>query len=128
MGYITSAPCTEANERIARVAALELLHDQPVAHIVESRAAVFLGKIRAEHAEFGHRRDELFRKSTLHVALADDRKHLFVDKPADGIAHRALIFRECGVDVEEIALARLQLGRGKMGFAVDMCEDVRERL
>ena len=102
----------------AGVAALELLHDEPVADVVQPRAAVFLGEVRAEHAELGHRRDELLRESALDVLLADDREDLFVDEAADGVADRALFFGERGVDVEKIAVAGLELGRGEVGVVV----------
>ncbi len=108
-----------ARERAdAAVAAFELLHDEPVAHVVEPGAPVLLGQVRAEHAELRHRRDEFLREAAGDVALADDRQHLLVDEPADGIAHGALVFGECGVDVEQVAVARLQLRRGEKGLGV----------
>jgi hypothetical protein len=38
----------------AGVAALELLHDEPVGDVVEPGAAVLLGEVGAEHPELGH--------------------------------------------------------------------------
>ena len=87
----------------ARVAALELLHDQSVRDVVESRAAVLLGQVRAEHAERRHLGNELLRESAVDVALADDRKHLVVDELADAVANSALFFGEHAVDVVEVS-------------------------
>jgi hypothetical protein len=87
----------------ATVAALEFLHDETVRDTREPRAAVLLGEIRAEHAQFREFGDQLVGEAALHVAVADDRQDLLVDERANGIANRALFFSERRVDVEQVA-------------------------
>ena len=89
----------------AGIAALELLHDQPVGDVVQASAAVLFGKIRAEDAQLGHLRNDLFRESSFDVAVADDGKDFFVDERADAVANGALFFGEHGIDVVEILVA-----------------------
>src|SRR5438105_3233142 len=74
--------------------ALELLHDQPVRDVVESRAAVFFRQIGAEHAERRHFGNDLLRKAAVDVALADDREDAFVHEAPHAVAHGTLLFRE----------------------------------
>ena len=62
----------------AAVAALELLHDQAVGHVVEAGAAVFLGEIGAEEAQLRHSRDQLLREAPRGIALADDRHEMLI--------------------------------------------------
>ena len=52
IGYITSAPCTLDETAQAGIAALQLLHDQPVLDVAHSGAAVAF-QIRAEEAQLG---------------------------------------------------------------------------
>src|SRR5213082_2990932 len=85
-----------------RIAALELLHDQPVRHVVEPGAAVLLRQIGAEQPELGHLGDQLPGKATVHVMLADDRHESLVDPGAYGVADGALLFGEQAVDVVEV--------------------------
>ena len=96
-----------------RVAALELLHDQAVGHARKTSAAVLLGKVGTEHAQFGHLGHEFIGKAALHVALADDRQYAFVDKFADRIADRALLFGKRRIDVEQVGGVRLELDGGQ---------------
>src|SRR5207302_9220322 len=85
-----------------RIAALELLHDEPVGHVVEPGAAVLLRQIGAEQAELGHLWNQLLGKATLHVVLADDRHESLVDPGAHRVAHGALLLGEQAVDVVEV--------------------------
>jgi hypothetical protein len=56
----------------ARVAALELLHDEPVGDVVQPGAAVLLGQVGPEHAQLADLGDELRREAPLDVGVADD--------------------------------------------------------
>src|SRR5581483_12509564 len=55
----------------AGVAALELLHDETVSDVVQPRAAVFLGEVRAKYAERRELGDDLARKPAVDEALPD---------------------------------------------------------
>src|SRR6185369_14858578 len=63
------------------VAALELLHDQPVGDVVEPRAPVAL-EVRAEVAELAHPRNQMSRELLPAVALLEHRKALPLDERA----------------------------------------------
>ncbi len=78
------------------------MHDQSVGDVVEPGAAILLRQIGAEHPELRHLRDELFRKASFYVAVADDGHDLFIDEGANRVANGALLFGEGGVDVVEI--------------------------
>src|SRR5205809_686470 len=75
----------------AGITALELVHDQPVRDVVQSYAAVFLRQIGAKHPQLRHLRNQLFRKSSVYVAIADDGENLLIDEGSYGIADRALL-------------------------------------
>ena len=80
----------------ARVAPLELLHDEPVGHVVEARAAVFLRQVGAEQPQLGHAGDELLGKLPFDVGLADDGQQVLVHPGPDGVPDRALLLGEQG--------------------------------
>ena len=109
----------------ARVAALELLHDEPVHDVVQPGAAVLLGEIGAEVAVLAHLGDELAREAAVDVGLTDDRQDFFVDEGADGVADGAFLFGEGGVDVEQVAVARAELRGGEEGFGVEVVGHTR---
>ena len=89
------------------VAPLQLLHDEPVGHVVEPGAAVLLGQVGAEQAQLGHSRDQLLGELALDVGLADDRHQVLVHPGTHGVAHGALLLGEEGVEVEEIDAGKL---------------------
>ena len=89
----------------ARIAALQLLHDQAVGHVIESCAAILFRQIGAEQPELCHLRNELFRKFSLYVAVADDGQDFFIDESVDGVTDGALFLREDAVDVVEVGHA-----------------------
>ncbi len=74
----------------AAVGAFEFLADQAVGDVVEAGAAIAL-QIGAEHAEFGHARDELPRKLLARVVRLDDWQRLALDELTDGGADGALV-------------------------------------
>ena len=90
-----------------RVAPLQLLHDEAVGDVVEPGAAVLLRQVGAEHAQLGHARDQLLGELALDVGLADDRDEVLVHPGADGVADRALLLGEEGVEVQEIDAGEL---------------------
>ena len=96
-----------------RVAPLQLLHDEAVGHVVEAGAAVLLRQVGAEEPQLGHAGDELLGELPLDVGLADDRDEVLVDPGAHGVADRALLLGEEGVEVQEIDPG--ELGRGGGG-------------
>src|SRR4029079_16740855 len=86
----------------AGVAALELLHDEPVLHVVEPSAAVLLRQVRAEHPHLTHLRNELLGKTPLHVGVADHGEDALVDESADAVADGSLLLADRTVEVEEV--------------------------
>jgi hypothetical protein len=85
----------------ARVAALEFLADQAVAHAVHARATVALERAaeQAEPGEFGH---QLLRKRVVLEVVLDDGQHPVVHHARDGILHHALVFGEQSAHVIEV--------------------------
>src|ERR1051326_244175 len=92
----------------ARIAPLELLHDQPIRDVIQPRAAILFREIRAEEAELRHAGDELLGKLAGDVRFADDGHQIVVDPLANGVADRALFFAEQAVDVVEIHAVELR--------------------
>src|SRR5688500_6701277 len=90
----------------AAVSPLELLHDQAVRDIVQARAAVFFGEVRAEDAQLRHLGNELFGEPGLDVTVADDREHPFIYPAANGVPDGALLFGQRAIDVEEVSWRR----------------------
>ncbi len=86
----------------AGVAALQLLHDEPVRDVVEPGASVLLREIGAEDAERRHFGHELLREFSFDVAVADDREHALVDETPDAVADGALFLGELGINRKEI--------------------------
>src|SRR5437879_2838493 len=79
------------------VAALELLHDQAVGDVVQSRAAVPLER-RAEDAELAELGDERDRKRAGAMVLGDQRQELGLDPVADRVADHPLFFGQEALD------------------------------
>jgi len=86
----------------ARVAPLQLLHDDPVGDVVEPGAAVLLGKVGTQDPQLRHLRDELPRHATVHVGLADDGHEPVLHPGADGVADHPLLLGEERVEVVEV--------------------------
>ena len=81
----------------AGVAALDLLHHQPVFHIVHPGAAISF-EVRAQEAQASQLRDELRREARLAEAIADERQHALIDELASGLPHQQLLLGELRVD------------------------------
>ena len=101
---------------IAGVDPLDFTRDEPIAHVVESGAAVRLGQRGAEQAERAHlgkdRRVGLF----VPERVLDARHELFLRVRVRGVAHHALLFVELAL--EEQRVVPLELGpwlRGAVG-------------
>src|SRR4026207_2387372 len=92
----------------AALAPLQLLHDQPVSHVVEPGAAVLLGQVGAEEAQLGHAGDELLGELSFYIGLTDDRDEVLIHPGPHGIAHRALILGEEGIEIKEIDAGELR--------------------
>jgi len=99
---MTSAPCPDS-----AVAPLELLHDEPVGHIVEPGAAVLLGEVSPEEPQLGHARDQLLRELALDVRIADDGEQVFIHPGPDGVPDGALLLGEQGVESKEVHAGEL---------------------
>ena len=103
MDRVHDEPPLHRGERAhARVATLQLLHDEPVGDVVEPRAAVRLGQIRAEQPQLRHLRDQVLREFPLEVVLADDRGDVVVHPLAHRVADGALFLGKEAVDVVEV--------------------------
>ena len=85
----------------ARVAALQLLHHEPVRDVGEAREAVFPDR-RAEEVELSHLRDQLQREARLPGPLLDARQDALAHPVVNGVAHHSLLVREEVVQCEEI--------------------------
>src|SRR5215467_4700278 len=79
------------------VAALELLHDQPVGNVAEPRAAVALER-GAEHTELAELRDELDRKRAGTMVIGDQREELRLHPVADRVADHPVFFGQEALD------------------------------
>ena len=90
----------------SRVPALQLLHDQPVRHVRQARAAVTL-QGRAEDAELAELRDHRHREGARPVVLGDERQELGLDPIPDRVAHHPLLVREEDLDAVVVHAAEL---------------------
>src|SRR6185503_7930489 len=70
---------------------LQLLHDEPVGHVVEARAAVAL-EGGPEDPHLAEILRELHRERAVPVVLAHDGKELRLHPVADRVPHHALLF------------------------------------
>ena len=86
----------------AGVAPLQLLHDQPVGHVVQPGAAVLLGQVCAEESQLRHPGNQLLGKLSLDVGLTDDGDEVLVDPGPNGIPNGPLLLRQQRIEVEEI--------------------------
>src|SRR5207249_11609914 len=93
-----------------RVAALELLHDEPVGDVAEPGAAVALegGAEDAQLAELGDQRD---RKRAGAMMLGDDRDELRLDPVAHGVADHPLVLGQERFDAVVVHAPELLHGR-----------------
>src|SRR5262249_46402764 len=85
----------------ARIAALQLLHQQPVLDVAHPRAAVPF-QIRPEEPKPSHLRHQLHRKPTLAITLANPRRDAIVDKLPRRLPDHFFLFAELGIDEEVI--------------------------
>ena len=100
-----------------RVAALQLLHDEAVGHVVEPGAPVAL-EGGAEDAHLAELRDEADGKRPRPVVLGDDGEELGLHPVANGVAHHPLVLGQERLDavvVDPVELLHRRLLRG--GFA-----------
>ena len=74
-----------------RIAALDFLHDQPVFHVAQPRAAVAF-QIRAQESELPDLRDQFFRKARVSIAIANDRNHAVFDKLPRSLPDQQFLF------------------------------------
>ena len=88
------------------IAALQLLHDEAVGHVVESGAAVALQR-RAEDAHLAELRNEMRRERPLPMRVGDERQELALDPVAHGVADHALVFGEEPIDAVIVDAAEL---------------------
>ena len=96
----------------AGVAGLELLADEPVHDRARLGQAVAL-EVHPEQAEPRELGDQLGGKLAALEPLADVRLDLLRDELAHGVADRALLVGEEGVEREEVARVELGLLRGR---------------
>ena len=85
----------------ARVATLELLADESVAHGVESGAVVTLER-GAEEAELGEFRHELPREAMFLEGLLNDGQYLGIHQSRDGLLYQALFLAQGCAYAEQI--------------------------
>lgn len=90
----------------AAIAALQLLHDEAVLHVVHARAAVALNG-GAEEAKLAHGSHDLPREAALAVALLDNGDKVVFHELAGGGAHHALVFCQQRVEFQEVNAAIL---------------------
>ena len=76
------------------VAALELLHDEPIGNVVQARAPVLFGQVGSVEAELRHLRDQLMWKGVLDVVVLDDRDQLALDPITHHVPHGSLLVAE----------------------------------
>jgi hypothetical protein len=95
------------------LAPLELLHDEPVGHVVQAGAAVLLREVRLQDTQLGQARDQLLGEAPVYVRPADHRHERVLDPGPHGIADHALLLGEECVDVVEVDAfeARHESGR-----------------
>ena len=79
------------------LAALDLLADQRLAHVVETGAAVLDRDRRAEQAELGHPLDDAHVEVMVDVVLLGHRQHPPVDELAHRLGDRALLIGQLEV-------------------------------
>ena len=90
-----------------RIAALQLLHDEPVGDVVQTGAAVLLGQIRAEQAELRHARNQLPGEFARDVRFPYHRHQVLIHPFSNCVTDRTLLFAEETVDVVEVNAAKL---------------------
>ena len=74
-----------------RLAPLDLLADQRLAHVVEAGAAVLGRDRRAQDAQLGHALDDPHVEVVVDVVVLGDRHHPPVDELTDGLLDRPLV-------------------------------------
>ncbi len=99
----------------AGIAALQLLHDEPVLHVVHAGAAVAF-QVRAQEAEPAQLGDQLGGEARVAVAVADDGHQAVVDELPRGLADQQLILGEEGIDVHVVDAAE---GLHTSGFTAE---------
>jgi hypothetical protein len=89
----------------AGVSALELLHDEPVGDVVESRAAIAL-EGGPEDAHLAERLGDLQGERALSMMGGHDGHELLLHPVADGVPHHPLLLREQGLDAVVVDAAK----------------------
>ena len=89
------------------VAALELLHDQPVFDVAQPGAAV-AGNVRAEESEIGDRRCQFVRECPVAEVLRDQRHELILDELSRGLPHQQLFLAQQRVELHEVDASKLE--------------------
>ncbi len=101
---------------IARIDALDFARDQPVADIIEPRAAIFGIDRRAEQPERAHFGHDLAVESLVEKGRGHARQQRVGRIAARGIAHHALLFGQLIVELEGVErverLDALRIGEG----------------
>ena len=84
-----------------RVTGLELLHQQTVGPVADPGKPVPL-EFGAEKAELSHFGDDLCRKGSLDVVLADVRAHFLLEEVTGGVPDHPFFRGEFGLQIEVI--------------------------
>ena len=85
----------------AGIAALQLLHHEPVRDIPQAGESV-LREVRSEQVQIADLGRQLHRRARIAMALLDDGLHPLVDELTDGISDQALLAAEQRVELHEI--------------------------
>ncbi len=88
----------------AGIAALDLLHDEPVFHIAHAGAAVAL-EIRAQESELSHFGNQFSWKPAFAETIPNYRRDSFVDKPPGRLPHHEFLLGELRIDQKVIHAA-----------------------
>jgi hypothetical protein len=84
-----------------RIAALELLHDEPILHAVHPGAAITF-QIRPEKAKLAHLANQLGWKCSVVICLANDRDDPLVHKLARRLAHQQFLLRQQRIELDVV--------------------------
>ncbi len=83
----------------ARIAALNLLHDEAVFHVAHARAAVAF-EVGAVKPQLAHFRNQFGRKARIAETIANRRRNALIGEAPRRLPHHQLLLAEKGVDRE----------------------------
>jgi hypothetical protein len=93
---------------VAGIDALHFTRDQPVAHVVEARAAVFLGNGRSQQPEFAHFTEDFDVGLLMPERFQHARLQPVLRIGCGGFAHHAFFFGELLIEQQRVFPVKLR--------------------